>query len=57
MVNKSLRIMVTGSAGFIGSTFCYKALSLNHRILGLDNYSNSSEERTIELEKFFRNNL
>lgn len=57
MVNKSLRIMVTGSAGFIGSTFCYKALSLNHQILGLDNYSNSSEERSIELKKYFHKNF
>ena len=45
---------MTGSAGFIGASFCYDALKQNHRVLGVDNYSNSSKSRTDILKMSFK---
>lgn len=33
-------ILVTGGAGFIGSTLCEKLIVLNHRVICLDNFNN-----------------
>ena len=52
-----LNILVTGSAGFIGSSFCYEALKHNHKVCGIDNYINSSEERTEILKEGFEKNF
>ena len=47
------KILVTGSAGFIGATFCYEALKKGYKILGVDNYSNSSSVTTEILKTSF----
>ncbi len=49
--------MVTGSAGFIGASFCYEALKNNHKVLGVDNYSNSSRKTTRILKNIFKKNF
>ena len=39
-----MKIIVTGSAGYIGGTFCHKLLSVGHEVIGLDNYINSDKK-------------
>ena len=34
-----MRILVTGSAGFIGSHLCIKLLKLRHGVYGVDNHN------------------
>ena len=41
-----MKIIVTGSAGYIGGTFCHKLLSSGYEVIGLDNYANSDEKVT-----------
>ncbi len=41
---KSKKILVTGVAGYIGSTFTYEALRKGYKVIGLDNFSNSNEK-------------
>ena len=36
-----MKILVTGSAGYIGGTFSFEALKNGHEIIGVDNFSNS----------------
>lgn len=36
---KIMNIIVTGGAGFIGSHLCEKLLSLNHRVVNIDNFN------------------
>ena len=36
-LNKLMKILVTGSAGFIGFHLCLELLSKNHIVFGLDN--------------------
>ena len=46
------RVLVTGGAGFIGSHTCVVLLKAGHRLLVVDNFSNSSPvalERVAEL--------
>jgi len=38
-----LRVLVTGVAGFIGSTLTDRLLSLNHTVVGIDNFSTGQE--------------
>ena len=38
-----MKIFVTGVAGYIGASFTYNALSAGHSIIGIDNFSNSSD--------------
>ncbi len=52
-----MNILVTGSAGFIGASFCYEALGCNHKVFGIDNYSNSSKSRTETLKMHFNENF
>lgn len=40
------KILVTGSAGYIGSTFVNEALKRNYTVVGIDNYSNSNSDIT-----------
>ena len=40
-INQKLNILVTGSAGFIGATFCDEVLKLKHKVLGIDNFYSS----------------
>jgi len=48
-----LKIIVTGSAGYIGATFCHKLLSAGHEVIGLDNYINSDKK----VSNFLLNNF
>ncbi len=41
-----MNILVTGSAGYIGASFAYKCLEDGHSVVGIDNYSNSSDKHT-----------
>ena len=38
-----MKILVTGSAGYIGGTFSFEALKRGHEIIGIDNFSNSNK--------------
>ena len=49
-----MNILVTGSAGYIGSTFCYKCLGENHSVLGIDNFSNSTKKNINILKNTFK---
>lgn len=40
------KILVTGSAGFLGSTFAFQALKKGYSVIGVDNYDNSSPINT-----------
>ena len=51
MENKT--ILVTGAAGFIGGTFAYEALKKGYKVIGLDNFSNSSKKNIILIKKTF----
>tara|TARA_B100000609_G_scaffold196397_1_gene191787 strand:+ start:274 stop:1269 length:996 start_codon:yes stop_codon:yes gene_type:complete len=48
-----LKIIVTGSAGYIGGTFCHKLLAAGHEVIGLDNYINSDKK----VSNFLLNNF
>lgn len=39
-----MKYLVTGAAGFIGSTYCDHLLSQGHEVLGLDNFSTGQKE-------------
>ena len=49
------KILVTGSAGFIGSTLCYEGLKQGFVVMGIDNYSNSKQLNTKILKGFSKN--
>ncbi len=38
-----MNILVTGVAGYIGSTFAFEAIKRGHMIFGIDNFSNSTD--------------
>ena len=40
---KKNKLLVTGVAGYIGSTFTYEALKKGYKIIGIDNFSNSRD--------------
>lgn len=48
-----MKIIVTGSAGYIGGTFCHKLLSAGHEVIGLDSYINSDKKVSNFLLKNF----
>jgi len=57
MNNKVKTVLVTGSAGFIGSSLCIKLLERGDNIIGIDNHNdyydpNLKESRLIRLEKY-----
>lgn len=41
-MEKTMNILVTGGAGFVGSALCKKLVSEGHQVTSLDNYSNGS---------------
>ena len=49
-----MNILVTGSAGYIGSHACLKLLEDGHRVVGVDNYSRGNRGATTVLEQFNR---
>ena len=52
-----MKILVTGGAGYIGGTFAYEALKNNHKVLALDNFSNSKPEQIDNLKNIFEKNF
>ena len=50
-------ILVTGCAGYIGGTFAYEALSLGYKIIGVDNFINSSPSTVKKIEEEFSSNF
>src|SRR6185503_17731607 len=50
-VGGSLRIVVTGAAGFIGSHLCDRLLAEGHTILALDNYITGSARNLAHIER------
>ncbi len=52
-----MKILVTGGAGYIGGTFSYEALKKNHKVLALDNFSNSKPEQIEKLNRNFKKNF
>ena len=38
-INVKKKVVVTGCAGFVGSTLVDKLLELNYHIIGIDNFS------------------
>ena len=52
-----MKILVTGGAGYIGGTFSYEALKKNHKVLALDNFSNSKPEQIEKLKRNFKKNF
>ena len=53
MTIKTMNIVVTGSAGFLGSPLCFNLLSSGHVVIGIDNYAASNEENTKKLKGSF----
>lgn len=54
-MNENLKkVVVTGSAGYLGSAMSYELLQLNYDVIGIDNYSNSSNINTKILKKSFK---
>lgn len=49
------KILVTGSAGFLGSTFTLEALNRGFSVIGVDNYINSSSNSTSLLKRESKN--
>ena len=49
-----MNIVVTGSAGFLGSPLCFDLLSLGHKVIGIDNYISSSDKNTKKLQELFK---
>ncbi len=47
-----MNILVTGSAGYIGSHACLKLLEEGHQVLGIDNYCRGNRGATAVLERF-----
>ena len=54
MTIKTMNIVVTGSAGFLGSPLCFDLLSLGHKVIGIDNYITSSDKNTKKLQELFK---
>lgn len=52
-----MRILVTGGLGFIGSHTCYELLNYGHKIVILDNLTNSDKNVFINLYKLFEKNV
>ena len=40
MAKSKKKVLVTGSAGFIGRAVCLKLLELNYQVIGIDNLNN-----------------
>ena len=49
--------MVTGAAGFLGSTFSFEVLNQGHNVIGVDNYCNSTDKNIKLIKKHFPDNF
>ena len=49
MENKT--ILITGAAGYIGSSFCFNALKKGFNVVGIDNFSTSSKKNILQLKE------
>jgi UDP-glucose 4-epimerase len=56
MANKQTSIVITGSAGYIGTPLAYELLNMGYKIIGIDNYVNSNSKNTEKLKKDFIKN-
>jgi UDP-glucose 4-epimerase len=52
-----MKILVTGGLGFIGSHTCYELLNYGHKIVILDNLTNSDKNIFTNLYKLFEKNV
>ena len=48
----SKNIIVTGATGYIGGTFSYEALKKGFKVIGIDNFCNSSPDNEKKLSEF-----
>jgi nucleoside-diphosphate-sugar epimerase len=49
-----MRIILTGVAGFIGSTLCKQLLELEYKVIGIDNFI-CGYKKNIEEKKILKN--
>lgn len=49
-----MKMLVTGSAGYIGGTFSFEALKNGHEVIGVDNFSNSNDKVPKILNEHFK---
>lgn len=56
MANKQMSIVITGSAGYIGTPLAYELLNMGYKIIGIDNYVNSNSKNTKKLKQNFIKN-
>lgn len=52
-----MNILVTGSAGFLGSALSFNLLQMGHKVIGIDNYLNSNDQSTKILKKYFKDSF
>lgn len=55
MTINSTNIIVTGSAGYLGSPMCFNLLSKGYKVIGIDNFCNSDKSSTDTLKRYFKN--
>lgn len=48
-----MNILVTGAAGFLGSTFAFEVLNEGHNVIGVDNFCNSTDKNIKLIQKHF----
>ena len=56
MANKQMSIVITGSAGYIGTPLAYDLLNMGYKVIGIDNYVNSNSKNTNKLKQDFIQN-
>ena len=46
-----MNVLITGGAGFIGSHTCLRLLEIGHKIIVIDNFTNSSPQSFERVKK------